>query len=188
MLPHFPVHPPLPSALWTSRQAASFIMESGSYTLCSPDTPPHLSYCCSPTVCVLILTLIDSGLGPGMVVGGKSHFFFSLILFFCLPSNLSPFPHQKKRKRQTQIKYLSGTVPLAQAASVCFVLPPSLSGLPPIWSLGPSSMTSSSPSTLSQPLSLLSLILSSFIASLYHDHHQLKGLDPAELPQNILAP
>lgn len=41
--------------------------------------PPPLSYCCSPAVCVLILTLIDSGLGPGVVVGGKSHvFFFSL--------------------------------------------------------------------------------------------------------------
>lgn len=130
-------------------------------------------------MCVFILTLIDSGLGPGVAVGGKSHvcfFFFSLILFFCLPSNLSPYPHQKKKKkRQTQIKYLSGTVPLAQAASVCFVLPPSLPGMPPIWTLGPQFHDLFTPSVLSQHLSLFSLIFSTFIASFSHDHYQLRG-------------
>ena len=43
---------------------------------------PTLSYCCSPTVCVLILTLIDSGLGPGVAMGGKSNVFF--FFFFSL--------------------------------------------------------------------------------------------------------
>lgn len=71
---------------------------------------PTLNYCCSPAVCVLILTLIDSGLGPGVAMGGKSHVFFfslSLILFFCLPSNLSPFPHQKKKKKKTNTNKIS---------------------------------------------------------------------------------
>lgn len=141
---------------------------------------PTLSYCCSPAVCVLILTLIDSGLGPGVAMGGTSHVFvfvfFSLFDFvFLSPFQPVPFPppKKKKRKRQTQIKYLSGTVPLAQAASVCFVLPPSLPGMPPVWTLGPQFHDLFTPSALSQPVSLLSLIFSTFIASLHHDHYHL---------------
>ena len=64
---------------------------------------PTLSYCCSPTVCVLILTLIDSGLGPGVAMGGKSHvffFFFSLFDFvFLSPFQPVPFPPPKKKEK-----------------------------------------------------------------------------------------
>lgn len=130
--------PHLSPVLWTSRQAASST-RSPEATLCVLLTLlPHpklllFSHC----VCA---HPHPHQLRPGARGGGGwevMFFFLSLILFFCLPSNLSPFPHQKKRKRQTQIKYLSGTVPLAQAASVCFVLPPSLPGMPPVWTLGP---------------------------------------------------
>ena len=62
---------------------------------------PTLSYCCSPAVCVLILTLIDSGLGPGVAMGGTSHVFvfvfFSLFDFvFLSPFQPVPFPPPKK--------------------------------------------------------------------------------------------
>lgn len=95
------VLPPPPTLGPLDRQP---LRQSSGVTLCVLlRLLPTLSYCCSPAVCVLILTLIDSGLGPGVVVGGKSHvfFFLSLILFFCLPSNLSLFPHQKKKKTNT---------------------------------------------------------------------------------------
>ena len=143
---------------------------------------PTLSSCCSPTVCVLILTLMTQAWGQGWQWVGRVMFFFFFYLFdfvFLSPFQPVPFPPpKKKRKRQTQIKYLSGTVPLAQAASVCFVLPPSLPGMPPVWTLGPQFHDLFTPSTLSQPLSLLSLIFSTFIASLHHGHYQLGRAGP----------
>ena len=108
-LPSPPIHPtphtspPSPSA---SRQAASSAMESGDDTLCSPDAPPHpkllLFSCC---VCA---HPHPHRLRPGARGGNgwkESFFFFSLslILFFCLPSNLSPFPHKKKKKKTNKI-------------------------------------------------------------------------------------
>lgn len=159
-------------------------MEPGDDTLCSPDAPPHPKLLLfSPCVCA---HPHPHRLRPGARGGNgweESCFFFFFSLFdfvFLSPFQPVPFPppKKKKRKRQTQIKYLSGTVPLAQAASVCFVLPPSLPGMPPVWTLGPQFHDLFTPSTLSQPVSLLSLIFSTFIASLHHDHYQLGRAGP----------
>ena len=71
---------------------------------------PTLSYCCSPTVCVLILTLIDSGLGPGVAMGGKSHvFFFFFYLLFCFSVSLPtcPLSPTKKKKKKTNTNKIS---------------------------------------------------------------------------------
>lgn len=185
-LPSPPIHPtphPSPPSPSASRQAASSAMESGDDALCSPDAPPHPKLLLfSRCVCA---HPHPHRLRPGARGGNgweeSCFFFFSLFDFvFLSPFQPVPFPppKKKKRKRQTQIKYLSGTVLLAQAASVCFVLPPSLPGMPPVWTLGPQFHDLFTPSTLSQPLSLLSLIFSTFIASLHHDHYQLGRAGP----------
>lgn len=66
-------------------------------TLCVFPNP--LSYCCSPAVCAHP-HLIGSGLGPGVAGREVMGVFPSLILFFCLPSDLSPSPFTKKRKEK----------------------------------------------------------------------------------------
>lgn len=119
-------------------------------------------------------------------------FFFPLYDFvFLSPFQPVPFPlHKKKEKKQkTQIKYLSGTIPLAQAASVCFVLPPSLPGLPRIRTLGPQ-LHDSSPHLRCLHSSHSSASSSAFIASLHHDHKQLWAVSPCgastDLPDLIV--
>lgn len=128
--------------------------------------------------------------GPGVAGREVMGVFPSLILFFCLPPTCPlPPPSKRKKEKKTQIKCLSGTIPLAQAASVCFVLPPSLPGLPQVWTLGPQLHDLFTPSPLSSLLS--HLILFAFIASLHHDHNRLWAVRPrrasTELP-DLTAP